>query len=312
MKIIKDKKGYTTSIILLVMLIPLLLLLIITIQQYDHEVDTTVENLETQKIKSKTTDFEEQIITKTKESLHEITLETVTKNRPYTNSRETLKKHIQNKTNHLQEEYLQDDIIINCTINSIKSSDDPFKIELDYTLHVTAKNTTMQISKNQKKLVEITDTQYPVYDPLPTLKTGARFTDNTVEYTDKLSQIISIEGSDAYLDTIQQVTINKCPYNDYSQHGNDNKTIQHCLNNHYYHNSHDGMCLLCRLENKTSCNDYGFETFIHPTKITDRAPASIDHVLLNDQNNQYMGNNISIANNTTLYLDNGHKTKYGF
>ena len=71
------------------------------------------------------------------------------------------------------------------------------------------------------------------------------------------------------------------------------------------------MCLLCRLENKTSCNHYGFETFVLPTKLVDEAPASIDHVLLNDMNNQYPGSLITIGNNTLLYLDNGHKAKYG-
>jgi hypothetical protein len=65
------------------------------------------------------------------------------------------------------------------------------------------------------------------------------------------------------------------------------------------------------LENKTDCNHYGFETFILPTKLVDEAPVSIDHVLLNDRNNQYSGNLITIENDTFIYLDNGHKSKYG-
>lgn len=311
MKIINNEKGYTTSILLLTLLIPILLLTIITIEEYNHQVDNTVENLQSNKLKSVTEDFENEIILITKKSIHNITYEVTTTKKPLTNSRKTIKEDIQDKVNQLQQKYQKENIIIQTTITDIKESNDPFKIEIEYMLKSTSNNNTMKIEKTKKEQVEITDKNYPVYDPLPTLKTGAALQNNQVSYKNKLYNYININNSEAYIDSTQQVIISKCPYNEYIQHGNDNKTIENCIKNHYYHNSHDGMCILCRLENKTSCNHYGFETFIIPTKNFDKAPASIDHVLLNNPHEQYYGNNINISNTSIIYLDDGHKQKYG-
>ena len=132
-----------------------------------------------------------------------------------------------------------------------------------------------------------------------------------INYNTQLEKILTGNNSNTYNNATQGAVIKKCPVEDYSQHGNSNTTIINCLNNHYYHNSHDGLCLFCRLENKTSCNHYGFETFIIPTETRNQAPVSIDHVLLNDINTQYEGDRIILNNTTIIYLDNGHKTKYG-
>lgn len=311
MKIIKNENGYITSVFVLLMLIPILLLLIITIEEYEHDVNNTVDNLESKKIQRTTEDFENELILLTKETLHNVTSEVIISNKVLSNSREYIKEQLQNKINKKQEYYIKKDIILNCSIKKIKSSNDPFKIEITYSLFATSNKTSAKISKEVIKLIEITSNEYPIYDPLPTLKTGATFKDGNVYYSRKLSDNIILDNNTSYLNVIQSVTIKKCPYDDYKQHGNNNKTILNCIENHYYHNSHDGMCLLCRLENKTNCNDYGFETFILPTKIMDKAPTSIDHVLLNNIPTQYMGNNIIIDNMTSIYLDNGHKAKYG-
>jgi len=123
---------------------------------------------------------------------------------------------------------------------------------------------------------------------------------------------ISLNNSDVYNNSIEGCMIKKCPYEDYSSHGHSNEVIINCIDNHYYHKSHDGLCLLCRLEAKDTCPHYGLETFIVPTLIKDQAPVSIDHVLLNSTvNGQYGGNKIILNNTTVIYLDNGHKTKYG-
>lgn len=309
MKIINDQKGFTTSILLLILLIPVFLLLVITIDEYSHNVNNTVENLESNQIKSISEDFENEILIVTKESLHNITYDIVTSKRSVTD-KDTIRRYIQNRINEKEIHY-NNNFLIDCEIKDLKSSDNPFKIELYYSLVVSTKDNKIKNSKNEQKLVEITDKRFPVYDPLPTLKTGATLNGNYLEYGNQLSAYININNPDAYLNTIQSIIIKECPLSDYSQHGNSNETILSCLNNHYYHNSHDGMCIFCRLENKTNCNHFGFETFIIPTKLSDDAPASIDHVLLNDINNQYPGNLVSIDNNTFLYLDNGHKSKYG-
>lgn len=311
MKIINNEKGYTTSILLLTLLIPIILLTIITIEEYNHQVDNTVENLQSNKLKSVTEDFENEIIILTKKSIHNITKEVTTTKKALTNSEKTIKDDIQDRINQLQLKYQKENIIIETTITDVKASDDPFKIEIEYNLKSTANNSNMKIEKTKKEQIEITDKNYPVYDPLPTLKTGVTLQNNQINYKYRLYNYININNSEVYINTTQQVIIRKCPYHDYIQHGNDNGTIKNCINNQYYHNSHDGMCIFCRLENKTSCNHYGFETFIIPTKIVDKAPASIDHVLLNNPHEQYSGNNININNTTIIYLDDGHKQKYG-
>ena len=311
MKIITDKNGYITSIFILLLLIPIIMLTIIIIEEYSHDTNNTIQTIESEKLKSKTEDFENEIITTTKQSLHEITLNIITTKKSLKDSRKYSKEYIQSKINQKQEKYKQDNININTQIKTIDSSNNPFKIELKYHIKATTNNTNIQINKDETKLIDITDNKYPVYDPLPTLKTGSEYKNNQIHYQDKLEQYLNIENSNAYQNITTHIIIKKCPYEEYSHHGNNNQTITNCLKNHYYHNSHDGMCILCRLENKTHCNHYGFETFIQPTHIYEKAPASIDHVLLNDKNTQYEGNIIKINNQTVLYLDNGHKTKYG-
>lgn len=310
MKIINDEKGYVTSILLLVILIPVLFLLVITIDEYNHNVNNTVENLESDQIISIAEDFENEIIIITKESLHNFTYDVVTSKKSITH-KDTIKNYIQQVINERKNNYKYKDFLIDCQINDLKPSDNPFKVELDYYLAVSTKDNKIKNIRNERKFVEITDKKFPVYDPLPTLKTGATLNVNHINYENKLSDYINLNNADVYLNTIQPIIIRECPLNDYTQHGNSNKTILSCINNHYYHISHDAMCLFCRLENKTSCSHYGFETFILPTKLVDEAPTSIDHVLLNDMNNQYPGNLITIENSTFFYLDNGHKTKYG-
>lgn len=310
MIIINDEKGYVTSIMLLVILLPVLLLLLITVDEYNHNVNTTVEKLESDQIKSISEDFEKDIILICKESLHNITYEVVTSKRAITD-KDTIKKFIQHKIDEKINNFQKKDFLMDCKINDLKSSNNPFKIEVDYSLIVSTKDNKIKNIKNEQKFVEITDKKFPVYDPLPTLKTGATFNVNQVSYENKLSDYINLDNANAYLNTIQPIIIRECPLNDYTQHGNSNETILSCLNNNYYHNSRDGMCVFCRLENRTSCNHYGFETFIIPIKVVDEAPVSIDHVLLNDRNNQYPGNLVKIKNETFIYLDNGHKAKYG-
>jgi hypothetical protein len=96
-------------------------------------------------------------------------------------------------------------------------------------------------------------------------------------------------------------------------------TLKNCIENGYYHESSDGACILCRLEGKSTCIHYGFETFIILAPSNDhfiKAPCSIDHVLFtNDLNDIYPGESVEYDRNGNisynLCLDNGHKSKYG-
>ena len=209
MKIINDQKGFTTSILLLILLIPVFLLLVITIDEYSHNVNNTVENLESNQIKSISEDFENEILIVTKESLHNITYDIVTSKRSVTD-KDTIRRYIQNRINEKEIHY-NNNFLIDCEIKDLKSSDNPFKIELYYSLVVSTKDNKIKNTKNEQKLVEITDKRFPVYDPLPTLKTGATLNGNNLEYGNQLSGHININNPDAYLNTIQSIIIKECP-----------------------------------------------------------------------------------------------------
>ena len=309
MKFINDENAYTTSLIMIILLIPIFMLIIFTISQYEHDINNTADNLETNKIKSISNDLKTETKQVSKESLHEVSLNVTHNKKALSDSRKIIKKLIQEKIDSKLTSYKAEGINVTVNILNIDSSDDPFKAKLKYAYNVSSKNN--KINREETVLIEYTDEKYPVYDPLPTLKTGVNMNTTIINYNTQLEKILTGNNSNTYNNATQGAVIKKCPVEDYSQHGNSNTTIINCLNNHYYHNSHDGLCLFCRLENKTSCNHYGFETFIIPTETRNQAPVSIDHVLLNDISTQYEGDRIILNNTTIIYLDNGHKTKYG-
>lgn len=309
MKLIKDSNGYISGILIILLIIPVIMLLIITIDENNHYINQTSENIQDNTLNTLTTDFQNEIKILTKETMSNITRSTIHKKQPLTNSKNTIKQTLQEKINQKEEEYYnKTGCNIDCNINEVKPADNPFKIEVDYTIKSNFKNNCFQ--RNKKEYIEITDSKYPVYDPLPALKTGTAPVNNTIQYGNNLRNIIHLDNSDAYADAVQGCIIKECPYNDYSEHGHNRTIITSCLKNHYYHESHDGLCIFCRLENKTSCSDMGLETFIIPAVAVDKAPVSIDHVLLNSADSQYSGNNITINDKTVIYLDNGHKSKY--
>ena len=70
------------------------------------------------------------------------------------------------------------------------------------------------------------------------------------------------------------------------------------------------------MEGHGTCSHYGLETFIVPGEYTETNSSitSIDHVIFSD--NPYSGNLICLNNSSNtknfIFLDNGHKNKYGF
>ena len=312
MKIFEDNNGYITSMILLMLLLIIILLLIITIDEQSYYINNTAETIESNKLTSVTRDFQEEIPQITKQTLSNITRQIIEYDKPLTNSRTTIKNKIQKEIDDKEIDYKKKTgCNINCEINNLNPSENPFQIEIEYTIKTTYNNkSTIKITKQEH--VSITDSQYPIYDPLPTLQTGIKPTNNNIHYGKQLQEIINTNNSQVYDNATQGYIIRECPYQEYEKHGHNNTTIMDCINNHYYHKSHDGLCIFCRLENKTTCNDMGLETFILPTKNVTSAPVSVDHVLLNTtQNSKYPGNRILINNTTVIYLDDGHKTKYG-
>lgn len=312
MKFLKDNYGYMTSILLVLLLIPVIFLLIITIEQNEYLVNKTADNIQSDKLNSITLDFQKEIPLITKETMNNLTLSIIKNKKPIQNSNKVVKTLVEEKVSQKQSMYKKNTgCIISCNITRIKQSNsNPFQLEVDYTI-ISKFNTKSTIKKQDTTYVDLCDGKYPVYDPLAILKTDAVFLNTTVNYSENLANNILLNNGSVYTNAVSGCIIKRCPYDEYTKHGHDNTTIVNCINNHYYHESHDGLCIFCRLENKTSCPDHGIETFIIPTQMVDNAPASLDHVLLNDTDGQYMGKCHTFDNNTVLYLDNGHKSKYG-
>ncbi len=311
MNIIKEDNGYITSLLVVLLMIPVVILLILTISTTSDYVNETSTSIESDRLSSLTVDFKSDISTITKQSLNNITRTVIENNLPLTNSSKEIKEDIQKRVDTRESLYYNNTgIIVDCNITNVKPSSDPFNITVTYSI-ATSMNSTEKITESNIIEVELTDSNYPVYDPLPTLVTGVTIDNTTASFKDLLSSIIKIENPEVYNDATSGVIIKKCPYTDYTLHGNNNTTIANCISNHYYHVSNDGLCLLCRLENRTTCSDTGFETFIIPSvNNNDTACTSIDHVLLN-LTGQYNGVAITIDNSTVLYLDEGHRNKYG-
>lgn len=312
MKIFNDKNGYLTSIMLILLLIPLILLVIITIEENNYNANNTIENIKSDKLDAVTNEFEDNILIISIQAVHNITKEVTIRKTPLKNSSESIKELIQIKINNKSQLYKSEGYIVDCKILAISPADNPFKLKLTYTINSKLVNDTKNYNKTNEVILDLINQYYPIYDPLPVLKTEANVIDNKIVYEDNLMNFISLNNSDVYNNSIEDCIIKKCPYEDYSSHGHSNEVIINCINNHYYHESHDGLCLLCRLEARDTCSHYGLETFIVPTLIKDEAPVSIDHVLLNSTvNGQYSGNQIILNNTTVIYLDNGHRAKYG-
>ncbi len=312
--------GYITSILILLIIIPIIILLITVMIQYTDNIDKTTNNIESDQLKTITNDYKGQIESLTELTLTEVTSKVIQTKTPLVDSRKTIKEVLQQKIDLVSEKYKKNSFQTQCIINNVKQTSDPFIIEVDYTLNVQrVNNPEIKITTNNKVDASLVNPEHPVYDPLPTLKTGVteNNTLNKINYTNKLEQFLqNTNNSKLYENSISGCIIKKCPYENYAEHGHDKKIIQNCLDNHYYHESHDGLCLFCRLESKDTCDHMGLETFIIPTIIANNttvtAPVSIDHVLLNGTNSShYQGNSININNTIVLYLDDGHKSKYG-
>ena len=165
-------------------------------------------------------------------------------------------------------------------------------------------------------------------DPVPLLYCkdyGISYNDSSYNYGDSLSEFLKrqgLENHSFYINASSPFIVKKCPYDPYKHHGDDNgKIMKNCRDNGYYHESRDGACFLCRLEGKSGCEHYGFETFINPQKTNETGLISAcgsDHVIFS--NNIYPGveviynseNDSGNLVNEILFLDpNGHKVKYG-
>jgi hypothetical protein len=246
------------------------------------------------------------------------------------NSRKSLKDDLQGELNSKYELYGNSTgLKVKCQVRAVDSSAEPFEVEVNTTLWVEKGNVSHMENLTQE--VSITSPQCRVADPIPFIKCkyygGVTNTTERIIYGSSLENYLNYRGVPnawAYKNATSPLIIKKCPYDPYKSHGKSQGFIilKNCIDNGYFHESSDGSCFLCRLEGKSTCPHYGFETFVvpapSPNNTVNSAPCSSDHVIFNDTNGvsgTYPGNHVVYYKNGgyyfKLFLDNGHQNKYG-
>jgi len=306
MDIYRDYCGHFSSLLVVLLLIPLILLVIISFEQSAMMVDDSLDVLKSDLLEDVATNFEEDFRITSMKSLSSVSHDVSVSHTPLNNASRVLSKNIMDSINYTP--YTNRGFTMDCDVISIKPSNDPFCVDIVYSINCHRINdSTTSINRVNSVSVSIVNSSYPVYDPLPSIKTHASMVNDTYIFASSLSSFLS-DG--AYDGSVASSVISSCPYTDYASHGHDSSIICNCIENHYYHYSHDGLCLLCRLEGRDVCAHAGFETFIVPHNMADEARVSVDHVLFNSSGH-YNASLVPVNNSTWIYLDDGHRSKYG-
>ncbi|WP_297983114.1 hypothetical protein [uncultured Methanobrevibacter sp.] len=319
-KLILDNRANVSIIITALLLISFLLLSIILLNTVIEEKDENTESIASNQYQFIIEDYKRNLPILEREALEEINEEVIKNKRPCLDSREDLKELIDLKLEKINEEYYNNyNIEIESSILGIENTSDPFSYK--FKCHINSQKDEFFYQNTVEDNVNC----YNLKDPVPLLfcgnGNGFEIRDNVVYYGNSLSEYLrknNVENYSYYINASSPFIIKKCPYDPYKHHGDDNGLVmKNCRNNYYYHESADGACFLCRLEGKSGCNHYGFETFINPQKTNETGLVSAcgsDHVIFSE--NIYPGVEVIFNRedeiNEILFLDkNGHRVKYG-
>ena len=254
------------------------------------------------------------------EALEDLSEEIIKDKRPSLDSKSDLKEIVDGKLSAKNKEYYENyGIQINSSLIAIENTSNPFSYK--FKTHILSVKGDYSFEKIVSSDVDCIDLKDPV--PILYLKDyhGLSYNESFYNYGNSLSEFLrskGVENYSFYIDANSPLIIRKCPYDPYKHHGDDNgKIMKNCRDNGYYHESRDGACYLCRLEGKSGCEHYGFETFINPQKTNESGRVSAcgsDHVIFSDD--IYSGVEVIYNSenglNEILYLDShGHKVKYG-
>lgn len=321
-----DQKGYVLSGFTFLLMIPAILIMVAFADMSRTGGESVSAVLQSDTTFYAVNDVEKNVAIIATDVMRETADNITLTGIPLTDSRSTLKYSLQTKINDFTENYAEnigaDEVT--CTILKVDSAPDPFKIEIKFEIHVKKGRTAHNETINQ--FIDINDKQVP--DPMPFIKLkafGIPKRDNNkglIVYGSSLSDFLSsreLENAEIYNGSTSPLFIKKCPYDPYVSHGNGNSftVLKNCIFNKYFHESSDGSCFMCKLEGKATCPHYGIETFIippvSPNSSQIKAPCSIDHVIFNEST--YPGTELEYyceANNHyMLFLDDGHRQKYG-
>ena len=254
------------------------------------------------------------------EAMEDLSEEVIKNKRPCLDSKSDLKKIIDLKLSEKNQEYYNNyHIQINSSLIAIENTSNPFSYKFKTQIFsVKGDYSFERIVSSDVDCIGLKD---PV--PLLYLKShyGLTYNETSYSYANSLSDFLrenGVENHSYYINASSPLILRKCPFDPYKHHGDDNgRIMKNCRDNGYYHESRDGACYLCRLEGKSGCEHYGFETFINPQKTNETGRVSAcgsDHVIFSDD--IYPGVEVIYNSenglNEILYLDShGHKVKYG-
>lgn len=321
-----DEDGNFSIIITSLILIGFLLLSIIILNTAINEEDENNEIIASNNYQYILNDYIRNLPLIEHEALEELSEEVIKNKRPCLDSKRDLKEIIDEKLRVKNQEYYENyNIQINSSLIAIENTSNPFSYK---------SKTYISCSKGDYSFERIISSDVDcigLKDPVPLLNLkayhGLSYNESSYNYGNSLSEFLranGVENYSFYIDANSPLIIRKCPYDPYKHHGDDNgKIMKNCRDNGYYHESRDGACYLCRLEGKSGCEHYGFETFINPQKTNETGRVSAcgsDHVIFSDDiypgveviyNNETIGPGENCAYEI-LYLDpHGHKVKYG-
>ena len=319
-KFFNDEKGNFSIIITSLILIGFLILSIIILNSAISQENENNEIVSSNRYQYVLDDYIRNLPLIEHEALEELSEEIIKNKRPRLDSKRDLKEIIDGKLNEKNQEYYDNyHIQINSSLIAIENTSNPFSYKFKTQIF------SVKGDYSFERIVSSDVDCIGLKDPVPILYLkdyhGLSYNESSYNYGNSLSEFLranGVENHSFYIDANSPLIIRKCPYDPYKHHGDDNgRIMNNCRDNGYYHESRDGACYLCRLEGKSGCEHYGFETFINPQKTneTDRVSAcGSDHVIFSDD--IYPGVEVIYNSenglNEILYLDpHGHKVKYG-
>ena len=327
-EILDDEKANFTIIISGLLLIGFLILSMAILNTAMEEKNENKEIISSNQYQYIMDDYIRNIPLIEREALEELSDEVMKSKNPSRDSKSDLKEIVDEKFLLKNQEYYEDyNIKINSSLIAIENTSNPFSYKFKtYISSVKGDYSFDNVISSDVDCIGLRD---PV--PLLYCKSyhGLSYNDTSYNYGNSLSEFLrkkGVENHSFYINASSPLIIRKCPFDPYAHHGDDNaKVMKNCRENGYYHESRDGACYLCRLEGKSGCEHYGFETFINPQRTNETGLVSAcgsDHVIFS--NDIYPGVEVIYNNQTSeshndegkvyeiLFLDpHGHKVKYG-
>ena len=319
-ELLNDEKGNFSIILTSLILIGFLLLSIIILNVAINQERENGEIVSSNNFQYIVNDYIRNLPLIEHEALENLSEEVIKDKMPSLDSKSDLKEIIDGKLSAKNKEYYENyGIQINSSLIAIENTSNPFSYK--FKTHILSVKGDYSFEKIVSSDVDCIDLKDPV--PILYLKDyhGLSYNESFYNYGNSLSEFLrskGVENYSFYIDANSPLIIRKCPYDPYKHHGDDNgKIMKNCRDNGYYHESRDGACYLCRLEGKSGCEHYGFETFINPQKTNETGRVSAcgsDHVIFSDD--IYPGVEVIYNDEDRLkeilYLDpHGHKVKYG-